>query len=505
MKRVKKIVSIFLMAILVLGICVPVYATEQTGTLTIHNTRLEETYTLYRIFDLTYDASGDSYAYTIHSNFMDFFTDEKLEAFQGDTKDLKAIAYVESREQELADFATELQQYIVSETIVASKVVAGQAGHTSVEELTYGYYLMVPSDMLTVDGLSALFSLDTMKPNAEINNKSQYPAIEKYILENGREVETNTVSIGDVVQYKVKSSVPALAGYASYTFYITDAFSAGLKFNDDVAIFLEQGEQIKELIQDVDFTVAKEEQVVTITFTNFIQYKSTQWQGADIIVTYSALVDDDAVVGNVGNTNTVSLTYSHNPVDSSELKTTMPEVVSSYVTGVTIHKIDVNGKFLTGAQFQLRGEKVNRVKVQRTEMQTNATDVCAYVDEAGQLVLEGLAEGTYQIKELIAPAGYHILAQPITITLSCMKPEYVLDGTEECVWTVELENPNDENVVPSVVDGMIHLNIANQAGNALPFTGGMGTTLFTIVGAFIMIVAFVVAFWMSKRKTTKGK
>ena len=507
MGKFKKGVSIFLAIILALGVCVPVFGAEQTGTLTIHNTKLGETYTLYRVFDLTYAADVDSYAYTIHSDFLDFFTDEKIEEFQGDTKDLKAIAYVESREQDLADFATELQQYIISAGIDSVKVVNGQAGQTHVEDLLYGYYLMVPSDMLSVDGLSALFSLDTMKPNAQINNKSQYPTIEKHILENGKEVDSNTVSMGDVVQYQVTSFVPSLAGYSSYVFYITDVFSAGLTFSDDVTISLIQGEQTKALKKNEDFTVAQEGQVVTITFTNFIQYKSTGWQGASIVVTYSALVNDDAAVGNMGNTNTASLTYSHNPGDATETKTTTPEAVNSYIAGVIIHKVDVNGNALTGAQFQLGGDNINRVKVQGTELQakTNTTDVHAFVDENGKLILEGIAEGTYQIKELIAPAGYHILAQPITITISCLMPERILDGTEECTWTVGLENPNDENVVPTVINGMIHFNITNHSGNALPFTGGVGTALFTIGGVFIMIIALTVAFWTNKRKTTKGK
>ncbi len=512
MKIVNKLVSIFLTVILVLGISVPVLADTQIGTLTIHNTKVEETYTLYKIFDLTFSSSIDgfgdgSHAYTINTAFDDFFTNEKIDGFNGDTRDLKAIAYVESRTDDLADFATELQRYIISQSVATTKVVAGQADTTVVEGLEYGYYLLVPTDALSADGLSALFALDTVKPDAEINNKSQYPTIDKVIVENGSDVDANNVAIGDVVNYKVTSSVPNLAGYGAYTFNITDRFGTGLTFNDDVAIQLKKGESTKDLVEDTDFTVSQSGQVVTITFTNFIQYKSTSWQGADIVVTYSALVNDNAVVGATGNDNTVTLTYSSNPAVSSDTKTTTPEVVSSYVTGITIRKVDSSGNALTGAQFQLTGDKVNKVRVQGTEMQTKTESftVNATVDANGQLVLEGLAEGEYQIKELVAPTGYHLLAEPITVTITCTEPTEVVDGTEECVWSVEIANPNDENVTPAVEDGIITLAITNQAGNELPFTGGMGTTLFVVIGLALMVGAAVAVILINKKKPTSEK
>lgn len=510
MKMTKKMVSIFLAVVFLLSISVTVFADAQIGSLTIHNTNVGETYTLYKIFDLTFapateGSSDGSHAYTIADAFDGFFTDAKIGGFDGDTRDLKAVAYVESREDDLADFATELQQYITAQSVAATRVVAGEAATTVVSNLEYGYYLMVPTDTLAADGLSALFALDTVKPDAEINNKSQYPTIEKVIVEDGADVDSNNVAIGDNVDYKVTSSVPSLAGYASYTFYITDTFEAGLTFNDDVAIRLVSGTETKDLVEDADFTVSQSGQVVTITFTNFIQYKSTSWQGADIVVTYSALVNDSAVVGTEGNDNSVTLTYSSNPAVASETKTTTPEIVSSYITGITINKVDGSGNALAGAQFQLTGDKVNKVRVQGTEMQTQTESftVNAYVDENGQLVLEGLSEGEYQIKELVAPNGYHLLAEPITVTITCSQPAEVVDGTEECVWSVEIVNPNDENVTPAVEDGIITLAITNQAGNELPFTGGMGTVLFTVAGIVLMAGAVIVFAIGRKKMVTK--
>lgn len=546
----KKLVSIFLAVIFTLGISIPVFADMQIGTLTIHNTKEGETYTLYRIFDLTYssatDGSGDgNHAYTINNAFDGFFTEKKIGGFEGDTKDLQAIAYVESRENNLADFATELQQYIIAQSVVAAKIVAGQVDTTVVDGLEYGYYLLVPTDDLFADGLSALFALDTVKPDAEINNKSQYPTIEKAIVENGSDLEANTVAIGDTVNYKVTSSVPSLAGYASYTFNITDTFDMGLTFHDDVTIQLIKGESTKDLVEGVDFKVSQQGQIVTITFTNFIQYKSTAWQGADIVVAYSATVNDRAVVGTEGNDNTVTLTYSSNPAVLSETKTTTPEVVSSYITGIALHKVDGNGTPLTGAQFQLTGSKVNKVRVKgnrfmeseagtyykladgtytRTapttetetayesitqkyameyveEVQTKTENfiVNSYVDTDGKLVLEGLAEGEYQIKEVTAPTGYHVLAEPITVTITCEEPSAIVDGTEQCAWSVSVVNPNDENITPSVVDGIIALTVENQMGNALPFTGGTGTILFTAIGLLLMTGA-VFAFVIGRKK-----
>lgn len=561
-KRMITMISIILTIVLTLGISVPISAESgdrlQTGSLIIQRTQPGETYTLYKIFDMTWSANGNTpadkdstegnHAYTINEDFKKFFTDEKIGGFKGDTKDLKAGAYVDSRKDDLAEFATELEEYIIGNNIAPAKTVEGRAGTTTVEGLLYGYYLLVPADNLSADGLSALFSLDTVKPNAQVQHKSQYPAVDKVIVENGADVEANSVSIGDVINYKITSFVPNMNGYRSYIFYLTDTMDDGLSFNNDVAVWLSKDDSTKKLTKDTDFTVAQNGQVITISLLDFVAYDEI-WEGADVIITYSATLNEKAIVGANGNNNGVTLTYSSNPAVLSETKTTAEDIVTTYTTGIELRKIDADGLTLNGARFQLTGEAVNKVRVygnkftedtngthyklidgtftktepdnetnalyesvtkkyslqytEEVQTKTETFSVSAYVDDNGKLIIEGLNEGTYMITELTAPNGYHLLSKPVTLNVSCTVPNEITDGTEKCIWTVEMTNPNDEKAVPSVTGGIISLSIENHSDQELPFTGGHGVRLLSIIGLVLMVGAAVLFFMIRKRTDRK--
>lgn len=555
----KKLVSVVLTAVLMLGIAVPVFAEPgdslQTGSLTVNRTKAGETYSLYKIFDLTWSANANTpsdkdstegnHAYTINADFEGFFTDAKIGNLPGDTRDLRASYYVDSRANDLADFATELEEYIIENKIAATKVVAGVEGTTIIDGLLYGYYLLVPTDSLATDGLSALFSLDTVKPNATVEHKSTYPTVNKEIIEGQDRVESNNVSIGDTVSYEVTSFVPNMAGYETYMFYFTDTFDAGLTFNNDVAIKLEKEGKTKNLAAS-DFTVSQNGQVVTINLLNFVDY-NTDWKGADVIVTYSAILNEKAIVGTSGNVNTVNLTYSSNPAVQSATKTTADDKVITYATSIALKKVDEEGNVLTGAQFELVGEAVNKtrvygqkfvanatgsfyklkdgsytqtaandatkdlyasttqkyalVDVEEVQTKTTSVNVNGYVDANGKLLIEGLGEGSYQIKEMVAPNGYHLLAEAIDVKITCEMPENIIDGSEKCVWKVAMTNVNDEEVVATVADGVINLQVENQTDEEFPFTGGQGIALFSIVGILFVAAAAIVVV-ASKKKVT---
>lgn len=280
-----------------------------------------------------------------------------------------------------------------------------------------------------------------------------------------------------------------------------------------------------------------------------------------VVVIYDAKLNENAVVGNNGNKNDVDLEYDNNPNDDGEGDTTPPEEpkeeptttkptgktpkdeVWTYTTEVTIEKVDQDGKVLTGAEFTITGAGVNMVVTKGDAfVKCDATDcaeshywllndgtytdvapttegietsvytdqhtkyhketkviitgvangedanrsVKAFVGADGKVTFIGLGVGTYTITESVVPAGYNSIPE-FTVTIGW---DDSTDDADNCTWTYNWSNNTEET------DNTIQ--IKNQAGSTLPETGGMGTTLFYIVGG--LLVAAAVVLLVTKRR-----
>ncbi len=298
---------------------------------------------------------------------------------------------------------------------------------------------------------------------------------------------------------------------------------------------------------------------IEIVFTNFIQYKDRADE--PIAITYSATINSNAVIGTAGNPNTADLVYSNNPNQTPSGDPDNPdkpgqedptgktpeEIVYTYVTGIELLKVDPEGKSLTGAEFRLTGEKVNQVVVdsevftedangtywklkdgtytttaptetgdaddnsdayESTTVKysktgshevkgtgTTQVDVTGTVGSDGVLRFDGLGAGEYQITEIKAPAGFNLLDAPIELRILWGAPE---NGSTECTWAFSRDG-GVGGVPINPANGIANLTVVNQAGALLPSTGGMGTTLFYIVGGVIVAGAVVALIVRSKR------
>ena len=552
MHKLKKTFALLLALALVLSLGITAYAAEQKGSITIHEAggvSVEgKTFLAYKVLDL--NLVGEGYVYTVPEALKDFYAD-----------------YFELNEA-LGDFDYQVTQKIAALTgddlfafasgvLAAAKVaniapasVTGQRGDTSVKftDLPLGYYVV--EDTAETTPVSALV-LTSTKPNVEVNIKAELPVVDKKIIEEQDRVETNNAAVGDVVSYEVTSKVPDMTGYTKYYFVLKDTMFLGLTFNQDVAITI--GNQA--LTKDNDFTVTAKATAngteIEIVFKNFISYKDQK--GDAITLTYSATINENAVIGAAGNPNYVKLQYSNNPnkvvsgdPDNPD-KPAVPEgetpeeEVRTYVTGLKLIKVDPEGNRLTGAEFTITGNKLNKVLVRKdvytqdengtywrltdgtyttqdpldegveqskyesvtvkyakesvTEVKETQENVkaTAVVGDDGVLRFDGLSAGDYEITELRSPAGYNLLEKPFKITIDWTAPENV---SVPCTWTVSDTEAGDGYASSlesgaQIVDGCIQIQVENKSGTQLPETGGMGTTLFYIVGGLLMTTAVV--------------
>ena len=551
MHNCKKPFALFLALLFVLSLGITAFAEEQKGSITIREANgvsvEDKTFQAYQVLDLTMVGSG--YVYTVPEALKSFYAGYfSLSGDLGDfdyqvTQKISALTG-----DDLFAFAAQVLAAAKAAGITPASVT-GQDGETYVKlnELPLGY---VVEDTAETAPVSALV-LTSTNPNAEVNIKADLPVVDKKIVEGNKRVDTSNGAIGDVVSYEITSQVPDMTGYTKYYFILKDTMSPGLTFHQDVAITI--GNQA--LTKDTDFSVTYETTSggteIEIVFKNFIRYQ--EQKGSAITVTYSATINENAVIGTAGNPNLVTLMYSNNPNKEvggepdnpdkplTPVGQTPQEEVRTYVTGLALIKVDPEGNRLTGAEFSITGNKLNKVLVRKDVFtpdetgsywrlsdgtyttqdplaegvdqslyenvnekyrQESVTEVkeallgvnaTAAVGDDGVLRFDGLAAGDYEITELRSPAGYNLLEKPFKITIGWTAPEKISDP---CVWTVS-DTEAAQGYAASlesgarIQDGLIQIQVENQSGTQLPETGGIGTTLFYIVGGLLMTTAAV--------------
>lgn len=568
MKQLKKMASIMLAAIMTLAMAIPVMAmpeTPPTGTITIkgsENAPLSETdedgnttskvFKAYKVLDVEILANNKGFVYTVPKELRDFYSKRyNIDTKAGDFDHQVALKVAEEvgndKSENVFGFATGVLAAAKAAGITG---VPGEIQKDSyvISDLPYGYYVV--EDTAATKPVSALI-LDTVGANQEINIKADKPSIDKKIDGNSDEdgdttgdVVYNKGSVGDKVPYKITSKVPDMTGYEKYYFVVSDTLSKGLTYNEDLAIKV--GE--KELQKDNDYILETSQEdngtKIEIVFKNFIQYKENVEENIEI--TYSATINQDAVIGVAGNPNTVKLTYSNNPNTSdngdpenpdkptpdSPTGETPEKEVRTFVTGIKLTKVDPNGELLNGAKFSISGsgvkvviineeiykestsgtyyllkdgtyttdspdaegmdqdayddttKKYEKVKVVNKETEATEINTVGYVKN-GVLLFEGLTAGEYQIKELVAPSGYNLLESPITITISYTEPT---DTSHECVWTAV---SGENNLEFNRETGVFEIEVENNTGSQLPSTGGIGTTIFYIIGGILVVGAAI--------------
>ena len=472
-KTFKKLMAALLAVALLCAMAAPAFAASahNNGKITINQATDGETYTIYRIFDLeSYDKStgeGDPgrYSYTVNSKWLaaDFTSSEAFTNYFT----LVNNKYVKANDSmDAAAFAKAALAFAEEKRIVNDGTADATGGKVEFASLPTGYYLINTT-------VGTLCALDTTNDTIVIDDKNVQPTIDKTVKSGtGDYVKSNDASIGDKVDYKVV--IHAKKGATGYV--LTDTMTKGLTFNNDIAITDSNG---KTLTSDTDYSMTSDVDSITGVTTIKVTFKPDYLNtltndSTDITVTYSATLNKDAVVYNGTNKNTAKLKYGH------DAKTTTSET-DTYTYMFDLVKTDSTNKLLADAKFKLYdsseggnvinlvadGDNAYRVAVNGeagVEIVTNA---------ASKITIKGLKKGTYWLQETEAPQGYNGLTARVEVDLTGGNNVAKMDNT---------------TYVP-VNNAGIH--IVNNTGATLPSTGGMGTTLFYVIGGGLMVAAVV--------------
>ena len=479
MKYMKKLMTLLAVLTLALAMAVPAFAASNTGTITIDNAVTGTTYKAYRIFDLeSYDTNKDAYSYKLSTkweNFPDYITTiDGKEVRATDFFSVNSAGYIEwkdAKKEAGADFAKLAKDFVDANSIACDKEETASGATVTFTDLTLGYYLVDTS-------LGSLCSLDTTAPSVTIKEKNSDTTIEKKIVINGDEkVDSNSAGIGDTVNFSITITVK---DGAPKDYVLHDKLS-GLTFDPD-SLKVKIG--TTTLTPNTDYTL---ETNPTDGDSFDVKFTNGKLKPNDVVVvTYSATVAADATIAGAGNKNTANLEYNG--------KHSTKEETTTYVWKLNVHKytLDSTNKevALSGAKFvlyrkdgtdkkyyaKLAGGKIDGWVTNQSDATTLETT------GTGDISIEGLNVGTYYLEETEAPVGYNKLTKPIEVKITAT-PDAT--GVSE---TVEYRNQNDSTYTPAT---NAIVKVLNKAGTQLPSTGGIGTTLFYVIGGVLMAVAAV--------------
>lgn len=483
MKKFKKLFGFFCAFALILGMnVIPASAEGTTYSITINNSTEGHTYEAYQIFtgDLA-EKNGQK----VLSNIV--WGSSVSEAGKTALGNAAAKAETLKKEADAEAFAKEVAPYLTTAAGSANSVTDGKY---VISGLAAGYYLIKDQDgSLTGDNDSYTEYIVKVVGNVEQKPKSDVPTVEKKVKDINDSTDDAMTDWQDSADHDIDDSVPFqlkatlannVSSYTTYKVVFHDTLSKGLKYNNDAKVYIDGKET-----NGFTITPTENEDGTTTLTVSCNDVKALGAGNSSVItVDYTATLNGNAVIGSAGNPNKVKLEYSNNPNKSesgnNETGNTPEDVVVVFSYKVIVNKKDDKGNSLTGAEFTL--EKYNK--------STNEWKAIAVVkNEAGTtFTFSGLDDGNYRLTETKTPAGYNTI-DPIEFTITA---EHSLELADPALISLSGNATTGEPTFTSnTTEGSLSADVVNRAGATLPETGGMGTTLFYVAGAGLVLVAVV--------------
>ena len=499
MKSTRKLASLLLALVMVFALATTAFAqdvtvTGGTGSITISNAAKGETYAIYKLFDATVSADGKSIAYTgeIPESLKTYFAAD-------------ANGYISATHaaKDGANMSEGLRTALKAWTATARATSAAESDGSALnfKELAYGYYVVT-----TTQG-EQVISVDSTMPNVNIVDKNSSTP-----KDLRKTADVDDVSIGDTVTYTVRFKTSNYYGagaeakeIVSYT--IVDTLPDFLSDVTVTSIIVDN---------DGDDTTTNDQDPVTAQFAdkkiNIKWYDNNQFlynNGATVTITYTAKVTDKATIDGAGNTNKVTVTWTTkdgNQPDPGKLEN--EETIFTYA--IALKKVNNKGKALPGAVFEFPFYVQSTANANGAYIYAGTTAGDGLTNQittpdSGVIIVKGVKTGSYEIKEVTAPAGYNKLTDPVTVNA-------VKTGSTTTHTIVYLdENGDPVDKTSQVTEVKVDIDtiaatavvVVNKAGTELPSTGGMGTTVFYVLGAILVVGAGVLL--VTKKRMSQGE
>ena len=541
----KKMITVILALVLILALAAPAFAADTTINITGVSGR---TFDAYQLMSASVDTAGGNYHYEVNAKYRSLLA-KVINTQSGlalpDLTDASATdQYILSYLEGLATKAAQMRKLTdaIYRAIQADGTLNPEATFTgNTTTLPQGYWLIVDvTDLSGMSGVSnSLVMVDTVgDEEVTISAKPDTPEMYKKIDDvNDSNTSEDALAwrdsadhdIGDAIPYQITVELPNnIETYVSYDFLLADHASKGLTYNPEsftitVAgapkTIAAAGETVGGVTPDFYYTIATD----TASGESFLKvypsadvydYDTKSWvdasstQGGNVlavgaqnnntvIFSYTCTLNENAVIGAAGNPNWADFEYSNNPYDKGHGKT--PEdVCIAFTYKTTFNKVDGKGQPLSGADFELYKfvQDDSGSEIHDGDKGTWVLDDSKVIDATGTVFsFTGLDDGHYKLVETVTPAGYNGLPDEglhFTVTADhvIQFDTYAtnlltsLNGKEEVSGTITLTS--------TLATGELASTVVNNSGAELPSTGGIGTTIFYILGALMATGAGVV-------------
>ena len=494
MKKMKKVMALLLSVIMILAMSATVFAAQTKITITGGDKGSE--YSAYRLLNLTTSTTGTgenektNYSYTLNPKY-----ESVLKSVTGKTTEKDILSYISSLDAVgIRTFADAVYQKVEN----MSADYKTKNDEFSVDQ---GYYLITETKVGTTGnpaqtGSVSLVMLDTAgNKDISVKTKEDVPEVVKKVKdvndstgEKSGWQDSADADIGDEIEYQLTGTVSEKIGdYKGYYYEFVDTMTHLTYVNNSAEVTVNG----KDCTNNFEINWEAAKKVLTVKIADLKTISGVN-KDSKVVVTYKAKLDDDAVVGSEGNPNTVYLKYANNPYKNGDgtndtgKTPTDKNIVFTYK--VLADKVDEKGNALKGAKFELFKQNEDSTWKSLGEQAGTGTD-------KNKFAWSGLDDGIYKLVETKVPDGYNKLDDQI----------FTVTGTHDS----ESDDPKLTDLTGNVTTGTITFDknvtngslstkVENHSGSLLPSTGGIGTTIFYVVGVVLVLGAGVLL--MTKRR-----
>lgn len=500
-KAMKKLMAALLAVAMVCAMAIPAFAAKGEPVTGSKVSVTNHDFEAYQIFSAKLDSTKGTLSDVKWGNGVK--GNELLVALQADTTlgDFADCYSASDLAEKLATFTTEKATKFAA--FVANGYLSNTktAGTGTIELTDAGYYLI--KDVTEVEGeydasnltLLLVSGPETVTPQV----KTDIPTLQKKVKDKNDSIgESATTGWQDSADYDIGDTIPyqltaTLGNVSNFDTYYVEFVDTMTHLSYDSITSVKVGDKT---LSAGDYTSNWDSanKKLTVSIGNVKAFGATN--GSTITVEYTARLDSDAVIGSTGNPNEAYLIFSNNPNGSGYGKTA-PDKNIVFTYKVIANKVDEHDKPLPGAAFALY-KKLPAVPNpgDGTSYIMEGNDAYAPVKELNvgangevedkeltNFEWDGIDDGDYMIKEIITPAGYNSI-DPIKFTVTA-------DHQIEAADPKLTELTGGDKFTGAVSTGALTANIQNRMGSTLPGTGGIGTTIFYVIGGGLMVAAAI--------------